>query len=73
MSIDWINTFIEAKGTRPYMTVSEIAEFFGMPSSTIYRLVAGGVFPGVVRIGRSIRVPASSVKSFVDRADRTAG
>jgi excisionase family DNA binding protein len=62
---------LETNGSRPFLTVSEIARYFGMPTSTIYRHVAGGLFPGVVKVGRSIRVPVSSVTSFVDEAGRT--
>jgi excisionase family DNA binding protein len=67
------NPSFETTGSRLYMTVSEIAAFFGMPVSTVYRLVAGGLFPGVLKVGRSIRVPVSSVQAFVSEADRTAG
>lgn len=72
MPVNTTSPTLEINGSRPYMTVSEIANYFGMPNSTIYRLVAGGLFPGVVKVGRSIRVPVSSVTSFVEGAGRTA-
>ena len=41
---------------RRLATVAEAAEFLGVSQSHVYDLVAEGKLPGVIRLGRAIRI-----------------
>ncbi|MEV8145272.1 helix-turn-helix domain-containing protein [Specibacter sp. NPDC078709] len=55
-----------------FLTVQEVAELMRVSKMTIYRMVHAGELPAV-RFGRSYRVPANAVESFLKDAvvDRT--
>ncbi|WP_113699166.1 helix-turn-helix transcriptional regulator [Nonomuraea lactucae] len=48
-----------------YLTVREIAARMRVCKMTAYRLVHGDAFPGTIRVGRSIRVPATAVDAYL--------
>jgi predicted DNA-binding transcriptional regulator AlpA len=49
-----------------YVSPVEIAAFFRCSKMTIYREIKGGNFAGAVRFGRTVRVPVSSVRTYID-------
>ncbi|WP_218712910.1 helix-turn-helix domain-containing protein [Arthrobacter sp. BF1] len=55
-----------------FLTVQEVAELMRVSKMTVYRMVHAGELPAV-RFGRSYRVPANAVESFLRSAvvDRT--
>ena len=55
-----------------YATVEEVAEQLRVSASTIYRLVNAGQFPAV-RVGNSIRVPASAITALHNEVMRAGG
>lgn len=48
------------------LKLPEAGERLGLGRSKLYELIQEGVLP-VVRIGRSVRVPASELERFVQR------
>jgi excisionase family DNA binding protein len=52
------------KLTRLLLRPAEAAEILGLGRSKAYELIASGVLPSV-RIGKSIRVPAESLRQWV--------
>jgi excisionase family DNA binding protein len=47
------------------VTVRELAAFLRLSTMTVYRAVENGELPGAKRIGRSIRIPVTSVPEYV--------
>ncbi len=54
------------------LTLREVAELLNVSIRTVYRLVAGGVLPAPVKIGRSTRFRPDDVERCVERC-RGAG
>ena len=50
-----------------FLTVAEVAELMRVSKMTVYRLVHAGEITAV-RVGRSFRVPASAVHSYLKDA-----
>lgn len=50
-----------------FLTVQEVASLMRVSTMTIYRMVHGGELPAV-RFGRSYRVPANAVESYLRAA-----
>ncbi|UIK88785.1 helix-turn-helix domain-containing protein [Arthrobacter polaris] len=50
-----------------FFTVQEVAELMRVSKMTIYRMVHAGELPAV-RFGRSYRVPANAVESYLRAA-----
>ncbi|ALE93162.1 AlpA family transcriptional regulator [Arthrobacter alpinus] len=50
-----------------FLTVQEVAELMRVSKMTVYRMVHAGELPAV-RFGRSYRVPANAVESFLKSA-----
>jgi excisionase family DNA binding protein len=40
----------------PVLTVDEVAEILRVDSKTVYEAISRGDFPGVIRVGRCIRI-----------------
>jgi excisionase family DNA binding protein len=59
-------------GQNEFMTVSEVAASLRVSTMTVYRLINGGDLPAV-RIGRSFRVRARDLGSFVSDRLTAAG
>ncbi len=55
----------ELLNQRLLVRVREYADLTGTPLPTVYALIAAGKIPGVVRIGSSIRIPATVLKELV--------
>ena len=49
------------------LTITEVAVALRVSKMTIYRLVHAGELPSI-RIGRSIRVPAGALRTYLDSA-----
>ncbi|WP_207345435.1 helix-turn-helix domain-containing protein [Arthrobacter sp. E3] len=56
-----------------FLTVQEVAELMRLSKMTVYRMVHAGELPAV-RFGRSYRVPANAVETYLRAAvvDSTA-
>lgn len=50
-----------------FLTVQEVAELMRVSKMTVYRMVHAGELPAV-RFGRSYRVPANAVESYLRQA-----
>ena len=50
-----------------FLTVQEVAELMRVSKMTVYRMVHAGELPAV-RFGRSYRVPANAVESYLRAA-----
>lgn len=51
----------------------EVAAALSISRSRAYELLASGQIPGVVRLGRSIRVSARCLAAFVEQLEKEAG
>jgi excisionase family DNA binding protein len=59
-------------GSRPLLTVRELAEIVGVNPSTLYRAITRGEFPvPIVRFGDRIRVPRTAVETLIYASDET--
>jgi excisionase family DNA binding protein len=52
------------QGGTAFLTVAEVAAMMRVSKMTVYRLVHSGELPAV-RVGRSFRVPAEAVSSYL--------
>jgi excisionase family DNA binding protein len=59
----------EQAGRVHFLTVSEVAGVMRVSKMTVYRLLHSGELPGV-RVGRSFRVPADALDTYL-RSART--
>ncbi len=48
----------------------EVAEVLGLGRTKIYELIASGIIPSV-RIGRSVRVPAEELRTWINNLKRS--
>ena len=55
-----------------FLTVAEVAEMLRVSRMTVYRWVHAGDMPAV-RFGRSFRVPASAIETFMEEAHLQGG
>jgi excisionase family DNA binding protein len=46
------------------VTVAEVAERWRIPPAHVYQLIRAGVLPGVVRLGRLVRLDASLLREW---------
>jgi excisionase family DNA binding protein len=51
--------------TQSYLTIREIAVMVRLGEVTVYRMVKNGHFEGAIKIGRSYRIPESSVEGYL--------
>ncbi|KAA9143546.1 helix-turn-helix domain-containing protein [Microbacterium lushaniae] len=49
----------------PLLRARGVAERLGVSENRAYSLLASGAVPGVVRIGRSVRLPADALEAFI--------
>lgn len=61
----------EAVTDRLLLRIPEAAARLGIGRSTVYELIQAGALP-VVRIGKSVRIPASRLEAWVESQARTA-
>lgn len=55
-----------ADAERWALSPKEVQERLGLSRTTTYQLIQSGVLPSM-RLGRSIRVPASALREFLDK------
>lgn len=55
-----------------FLTVAEVADMLRVSRMTVYRWVHAGDMPAV-RFGRSFRVPAAAVETFMEQAELNGG
>jgi excisionase family DNA binding protein len=58
--------------SRLLLTAEEVAHRLSVGRATAYELMATGVLP-VVRIGRSVRVPARALEKWIEAQAKNAG
>lgn len=51
----------------PLLRAHEVAERLGVSPNRAYALMASGDLPGVVRLGRSVRLPSDALDQFIAR------
>jgi excisionase family DNA binding protein len=51
--------------------VEQVADLLGISRAKAYQLIASGELPGIVRIGRSVRVSRASLEAWVN--ERASG
>jgi excisionase family DNA binding protein len=54
-----------------FKTVQEVAAMLKVSPMTVHRLIDAGEFPGTIRAGRGVRIPETSVHSFLSRGGST--
>jgi len=59
---------VQAADQRPVLTVPEVAELLRKPRNWTYEAVARGEIPGVIRLGRSIRVSRAAIERWIGDA-----
>lgn len=47
--------------------LKEFADLLSVNKRTVYRLIQSGVLPKPVRVGHSVRFPASDVEAYIER------
>jgi len=47
-----------------YVTVPELAEYFGLKRHAFYYWIDKGAFPGAITVGRKVLVPVSEALAF---------
>ena len=47
-----------------YLSVAAVAQRFGVSKMTIYRELHEHRFPGAIRVGRSVRIPAEALHAY---------
>jgi excisionase family DNA binding protein len=52
------------------LTVEEVAAVLRVPRARAYELARTGVIPGVVRIGRQVRVDSGRLEGFIRKGGR---
>lgn len=57
----------------PLLRAPEVAERLGVSPNRAYALMASGDLPGVVRLGRSVRLPADALERFIAGGGTVAG
>ena len=58
---------------RPLLTLGEAALVLSVSKRTLERLIAGGVFPPPLKIGRSSRVPREDISTYLEQLRRQRG
>lgn len=51
--------------TSTLLRAAEVADRLGVSVNTAYGLLASGNLPGVVRLGRNVRLPADALDRFI--------
>ena len=58
---------------RLLFTLNQAAQSLAISKRTLERLIAGGVFPVPLKIGRSTRVPREDISDFLEQLRRQRG
>jgi len=58
---------------RLLFTLEQAAQSLAISKRTLERLIAGGVFPVPLKIGRSARVPREDIADFLEQLRRQRG
>lgn len=56
---------LPAPDATAFLTVEEIAARLRTSKMTVYRLIHAGQLPGVVRVGRTFRIPETAYRAFL--------
>jgi excisionase family DNA binding protein len=54
---------------QPTCSVEEAADLLGVGRGTLYEAIRRDEFPGVLRVGRRIRISTAALRRFLDGAD----
>jgi excisionase family DNA binding protein len=55
--------------TQRYLTVQEFASMLRVAQMTVYRLIENGEIEGVIRVGKSYRIPEDSAVAYIRNCD----
>ena len=55
------------------LTLNQAAQSLAISKRTLERLIAGGVFPMPLKIGRSSRVPRDDIANYLEQLRRQRG
>ena len=55
----------------PLMTADELAEYLGVPRTTLHNWRQRGIGPASIKLGRHIRYKVSDVETYVNDNTRT--
>ncbi len=58
--------------TQTLLTVRQVSERLQVPLPRAYFLVRTGLLPGVVRLGRQVRVDPETLERFIEQGGRAA-
>ena len=58
---------VARNGVPPLLTLPRAAQELSISKRTLERLIAAGKFPAPIRIGRSLRVPASDLSTYLEK------
>jgi excisionase family DNA binding protein len=73
MTMHQTQTRIDAKADREWLTVDELAEWFGVEKHVIYWMNQTGAAPPRYRIGRELRYRRSEVEQWLAERRQAAG
>ena len=60
------------RGLEPLMNIEELAEYLGVPVTTIYDWRVAGKGPCAIRVGRSLKFAVSDVRDWLARHRETS-
>ena len=63
-----VNGVLRSDGVDPLLTDREVASYFGIGRSTVWRWVSDGILPEPIRLGGLSRWRQSDTQSVIDRA-----
>jgi excisionase family DNA binding protein len=49
----------------PMLTVAQVAELFGVTKGTVYMAAQRGSIPGIVKVGRSVRIQKAALAAWL--------
>lgn len=58
---------------QPTISVREAASLLQVGAGTVYEAVRAERFPGVLRVGRRIRISTAALRRWLDESGRTEG
>ncbi len=64
---------VDELAANPTCSVEQAAALIGVGRGTAYEAIRVGQFPGVLRVGRRIRISSSSLLRYLDGRDEGGG
>jgi excisionase family DNA binding protein len=67
MSVSGAVEALHVQDPRQLVTIPEVAERLGIPAASAYDLVRENRLPGIVRVGRRVRVRSDELERWIER------